>query len=110
MAQALRVSASPPRPSFAAQHEDRRFAGESPPGRRRSAQKKAAAIENCETKKQARIALTKPQQAMKNKDREAMTEVTFCTIKSPLRSLLELLGEPLPKEENPVDLAMRIGP
>jgi tetratricopeptide (TPR) repeat protein len=110
MAQALRVSASPPRPSFAAQHEDRRFAGESPPGRRRSAQKKAAAIENCETKKQARIALTKPQQGMKNKDREAMTEVTFCTIKSPLRSLLDLLGEPLPKGENPIDLAMRIGP
>jgi len=39
-----------------------------------------------------------------------MMHVTFCTIKSPLQSLLDLLGEPLPKEENPAELAMRIAP
>ena len=110
MAQAPRLSASPPRPFFAAQREGRRSAGESPPGKRRSAQKKAAAIEHCETKKQARITLTEPHQPMKHRDKEAATQVTFCTIRRPLRSLLDLHGEPLPKEENPVGLAMRIAP
>jgi len=81
-----------------------------PPGKRRSAQKKAAAIEHCETKKQARITLTEPHQPMKHRDKEGATQVTFCTIRRPLRSLLDLHGEPLPKEENPVGLAMRIAP
>jgi len=80
------------------------------PGKRRSAQKQAAAIENCETKKQDRITSTEPHQPMKHKDKEAATHVTFCTIKRPLRSLLDLHGEPLPKEPNPVGLAMRIAP
>ena len=47
---------------------------------------------------------------MKHRDKEAATHVTFCTIKRPLRSLLDLHGEPLPKEPNPVGLAMRIAP
>ncbi len=45
---------------------------------------------------------------MKDSDREPTTHITFCPIKRPLRSLLDLQGSPLPKEENPVDLAMRI--
>ena len=47
---------------------------------------------------------------MKHRDKEGATQITFCTIRRPLRSLLDLHGEPLPKEENPVDLAMRIAP
>src|ERR1035437_2880404 len=47
---------------------------------------------------------------MKNKDKEAIIEVTFFTLKRPLPSLLELLGEARPQRENPAELAMRIGP
>ncbi len=47
---------------------------------------------------------------MKDRDKEATMQVTFCTIKRPLRSLLDLQGSPLPKEYNPVDLAMCIAP
>jgi FimV-like protein len=47
---------------------------------------------------------------MKNKDKEAIMEVSFFTLKRPLPSLLELLGEARPQRENPAELAMRIGP
>jgi tetratricopeptide (TPR) repeat protein len=110
MAHAPRFPANSPRSFFAAHREGRRFVGESPQGKRRSAQKKVAAIENCETKKQDRITSTQPHQPMKHRDKEAATHVTFCTIKRPLHSLLDLHGEPLPKEPNPVGLAMRIAP
>ena len=47
---------------------------------------------------------------MKNNSSERKMEITFCTLRHSIRSLLDLQGEPLPQSGNPADLAFRVGP